>query len=169
MPPQSPSIHASCVTVNGTGVLIRGESGAGKSRLAHILLMRGPALGLDVRLVADDRVLLRVEGDGLFARAPEAIAGLLEVRGFGLVRFPSLAEARLGLVLDLLPQSAIPRLPDEDWARTSIEGVTLPRVAACSPENSLDILLTVTGQSGGSLHLPVSLASVRIDGKTEHP
>ena len=163
------SIHASCVLFGGAGVLIRGASGAGKSRLAHMVLMRAPAFGVEARLVADDRVLLRAEGGALFARAPETIAGLLEVRGLGLVRFPHEAEARLDLVLDLEPQSAIPRLPDEAEALTCLEGVTLPRARCCTPEGSLDILLTLNGQSGAALSQPVSLASVRIDGKTKRP
>ena len=50
------TIHASCVVVNGTGVLIRGAAGAGKSRLAHKILLAAPVYGFDARLVADDRL-----------------------------------------------------------------------------------------------------------------
>src|SRR5690606_41949424 len=104
-----------------------------------------------------------------FARAPAALAGLLEVRGLGLVRFSHEAEARLGLVIDIAPEGAIPRLPDEADSRTCLEGVTLPRARCCTPEAGIDILLTINGQSGAALFQPVSLASVRIDGKTKRP
>jgi hypothetical protein len=61
------------------GVLIEGPSGAGKSDLA----LR--ALDLGFRLVADDRVELWVSGGRLFGRAPDALAGRLEVRGLQVV------------------------------------------------------------------------------------
>lgn len=56
-------------------------------------------------LVADDRVDVE---DGL-ARAPDALAGLLEVRGLGLLCLPHRPEARLALVVDLTRAAA--RLP----------------------------------------------------------
>ena len=156
------TVHASCVLFAGTGILLRGASGAGKSALAHMLIMRHGA-----ELVADDRVALNPEGGLLVARPPETLAGLLEVRGLGIVRFPWQPEARIGLVLDLLPEAEIPRIPSEAEARTCLMGVTLPRVCASSPQRSLDILLTITGQSGAMVGPDTPLASVRFDGKTK--
>jgi len=80
-------------------VLLTGPAGAGKSDLLLRLLSRG------FSLVADDRV----EIDGMRARAPAALAGLLEVRGLGIVRLPCVAEAELVLAVELTRD--VPRLP----------------------------------------------------------
>ena len=48
----STSIHASAIAWHGRGVLIRGESGSGKSSLACTLLERGALL------VGDDRIVV---------------------------------------------------------------------------------------------------------------
>lgn len=164
-----PTIHASCVTFGGCGILIRGASGSGKSRLAHFLINRAPLFGIESRLVGDDRIALERRDDALFASAPEAIAGLLEVRGLGLIRLPYIKEARLGLVIDLLPETEIPRLPDPEDLSAQLEGVSMPRSFSASPDATLDILLTIYGHSGGSLEDHSALASVRFDGKTKRP
>ena len=45
-------------------------------------------------------------------RAPDAIAGMIEVRGVGIVRVDAVAEAPLALIVDLLPSGEIERLPE---------------------------------------------------------
>lgn len=142
------TIHASAVRFGDSGVLIRGASGAGKSRLAHMLILRGGLFGHEARLVADDRVMIEARGGRLIARPPATIAGLIEIRGLGIVRFPHLSESRLDLVLDLVPREEMPRLPASEERRITLCGVTLPRGYASSPESGLDILLTMKGQSG---------------------
>ncbi len=92
------SLHASCAARDGAGVLLLGEPGAGKSDLLLRLIDRG------FTLVADDRV--RIEGRE--ASAPEALAGLLEVRGLGLLRLPFAASARLALVVRLARGERLP-------------------------------------------------------------
>ena len=104
------NVHASCVAVDGVGVMLRGPSGSGKSDLA-LRLIDGGAM-----LVADDWVQLS-PGDGdeagqLTATAPPAIAGLIEVRGLGPLPAPSVASAPVALVVDLKSGEEIERLPD---------------------------------------------------------
>ena len=84
-------------------MLLVGPPGSGKSDL----VLRLRTHGFD--LVADDRVDI---SDGI-ARAPAALAGLLEVCGLGIFRLPYAAETRLALVVDLaaLFPPGIPRLP----------------------------------------------------------
>ncbi len=84
-------MHASCAARDGAGVLLLGPSGVGKSDMVLQLLDRG------FSLVADDRVEIE---DG-FARPPPALAGLLEVRGLGIVRLPWVAPVRLRLAVTL--------------------------------------------------------------------
>lgn len=118
--------HATCVLVGPRAVLIRGRPGAGKSRLALRLIEAGATDAVDVRLVADDQVWLRHASGRLVARTPEAIRGLLEVRGLGLVEVPFEPLAVVGLVADLVPPGAAERLPEAPQAE--IEGVPLPRL-----------------------------------------
>ena len=112
-------VHAGLIALLGAsgwrGVLVEGPSGAGKSDLA----LR--ALDLGFRLVADDRAELWRSGGRLFGRAPDALAGLIEVRGLGVVREPALAFAEVALLV----RSGTPeRLPEA--ASVSMLGVTIP-------------------------------------------
>jgi HPr kinase/phosphorylase len=110
------NIHASCVILadagkalgapGDAGVLLLGESGAGKSDLALRLIERGAVL------VADDRVDLFVLDNSLWARVPENLAGRLEVRGLGILAFPHREAARIDLAVQLtLPQDVL-RMPE---------------------------------------------------------
>ena len=72
-------IHGVLLNIGNAGVLIIGESGTGKSDCALELLSRG------ARLVADDVVEIERVGAKLVGKAPERFAGLLEVRGLGIV------------------------------------------------------------------------------------
>jgi RNase adaptor protein for sRNA GlmZ degradation len=104
-------IHATCVALDGRGVLLRGASGSGKSDLALRLIDEGALL------VADDQTEIGEEQGRLVARAPATIAGRLEVRGLGIVNQPALASAPLALLVDLVPPSAVERLPEERHER----------------------------------------------------
>ncbi len=119
-PGESLVLHASCVAAHGRALLITGASGAGKSALALRML----ALG--ARLVSDDRTQVARQGEGLVARCPaDAIRGLIEARGIGLLRADPLEQAKVALVADLdHPEDQ--RLPPH---RTiTILGCTLPLV-----------------------------------------
>jgi len=110
------NIHASCVILADAGamfgapadcgILILGESGAGKSSVMLKLL----ALG--AKLVADDRVELFVREWTLHARAPATLAGLIEARGLGIVALPYAAESSIALAVRL--GSAPQRYPDRE-------------------------------------------------------
>ena len=103
-------LHAGLMAAHGPGgwrgVLIEGASGAGKSDLALRLMDHG------FRLVADDRVLVWASGGRLYGRAPDALAGLMEVRGLGVVPQPALGHCRI----DLCARDGLSeRLPDPSW------------------------------------------------------
>ena len=110
-------LHASCVELSGIGVVLLGPSGCGKSDLALRLIDGG------ARLVADDRLTIERCGDRLIARAPEAIAGLIEVRGLGIMRLDHCPSSALGLVVALGGMSP-PRLPER--TTYGVLGVALP-------------------------------------------
>jgi HPr kinase/phosphorylase len=97
------NIHASCVALGAKGVLLLGPSGAGKSDLALRLIDSG------ARLVADDRCEIFVRAGKLCVRAPESIAGLLEMRGIGIVALPHAKSVTMAMAVRLGPSPA--RLP----------------------------------------------------------
>ena len=75
------TIHAVLLEVEGMGVLIKGESGVGKSETAMELLDRGH------RLVADDSVLIKcLNGDVLWGSTAGELPGHhMEIRGLGII------------------------------------------------------------------------------------
>ena len=110
------NIHATCVRYESAGILLIGKSGSGKSDLALRLI----ALG--AKLVADDRTNLAVKNGALVATPPRSIAGLLEVRGVGIVETPYAASAKVALVVDL--SGKVERLPEQ---KTYEPPLTMPR------------------------------------------
>jgi serine kinase of HPr protein (carbohydrate metabolism regulator) len=98
-------LHASCVQLSGIGIVLLGASGVGKSDLALRLIDSGATL------VADDQVHVEAGETGLLGRPAEALAGLLEVRGLGILRLPYCEVSQLGLVVELDRAEIVARLP----------------------------------------------------------
>lgn len=127
------NLHATCIAIDGFGVLLRGPSGSGKSDLALRLIDQYA----DAILVADDRVDVAARGGAVYASAPPSIAGKLEVRGIGIVKMPHAEGVKLNLLVDLVDLvdvSSIPRLPEPVFGE--ILGVALPRLALAPFEAS---------------------------------
>jgi serine kinase of HPr protein (carbohydrate metabolism regulator) len=127
------------------GVLIEGESGSGKSDLALRALDQGWTL------IADDRTLLWAAEDRLYGRAPDAIAGMIEARGLGVLRQASRHLARIVLVVRCMESAAIARLPET--AAETVLGVRLPVVALTALEPSAPAKL---GRALSVLDLPAN-------------
>lgn len=131
-------IHASAIAVAGRGLLILGTSGAGKSALALALVGRGAGL------VADDQVRLARRGDALIASAPDALAGLIEARGIGILRVPYVAEIPVVLAVDLddAPAARMPQVRTITYL-----GLELELISAKGLPN-LELALTILMQNG---------------------
>ncbi|HUG61538.1 MAG TPA: HPr kinase/phosphatase C-terminal domain-containing protein [Methylomirabilota bacterium] len=128
-PHRAATVHATAVVIGTAGVLIRGPSGSGKSTLAHALIADARRSGRLGAFVSDDRVALSAAGGRLLARAPDAIAGLAELAGRGIVAVDHEAAAAIALVVDIVPAGSLARMPEEASTAESVEGVTLPRQA----------------------------------------
>jgi HPr kinase/phosphorylase len=138
----SASVHASCVLVGARALLIRGPSASGKSQLALELIHAADTGGLRfARLVADDRVHLTAAGGRLLARPAASLAGLIEVRGIGLLRLPYEPCAVIGLVVDLGEDSN--RLPAPEQRQALIDGISLPRLAVASGVGPLPAVMAL--------------------------
>jgi HPr kinase/phosphorylase len=138
------TIHASAVLVGARAVLIRGPSGVGKSRLA-LELMEAPRWGIMhfARLVGDDRVYVEAAGGRLLVRPAPTLAGLIELRGLGILKRDYEACAVVGLVVDLGADDA-QRLPERSDA--IIEGVALPRLPVAQGVGALPAVLATIGR-----------------------
>jgi hypothetical protein len=100
------------VAIKEAGVLIRGASGAGKSRLALALIAAARAAGAFSRLIGDDRIKLETCHGRLIARGHSHIPGQIEQRGVGILRLHFLTAAVIRLVVDLAPADQAPRHPE---------------------------------------------------------
>ncbi len=101
---QEIAVHGVCINVSGIGILLRGESGVGKSETAHTLIGRGH------RLVADDIVVLKkLSPQTLLGTHNEKNKEFLALRSVGLLNVVRLygrkafqEETRIALDIELV-------------------------------------------------------------------
>lgn len=125
-------IHGGLLSIYGKGVLIRGESGMGKSEIALELIKRGHLL------VADDRVDCYRIHNKIVGKAPELLREMLEIRGIGVINVSRmfgvsfvLPKAEINFQVNLEPWKA-----DQDYDRVGIEekkhenilGIDIPKI-----------------------------------------
>ena len=119
------NIHATTILLDGNGLLLRGPSGSGKSLLALYLLDTFAARGREAMLVSDDRVDIERDGETILLHTPATIAGLIELRGHGIVNRPYRSGVKLALVVDFVP--TLVRMPEEHDFITEVLGVEIAR------------------------------------------
>lgn len=115
------SEHGSMVDILGIGVLIRGESGIGKSESVLALLERG------FSLVSDDITRIRLlEGRELIGTSSETTRYHMEIRGIGIINVPAVfgvasvrPEKNVNLVVTLMDWDKM-----EDVDRVGMEAQT---------------------------------------------
>jgi HPr kinase/phosphorylase len=145
------SVHASAVLVENRAVLIRGPSGAGKSRLAFDLVLAGRSGQISpVVLIGDDRVRLDASGGQLWVRPAGELAGLIEIRGLGIRRCDFVAEAIVGLVVDLGAADA-ERLPPAEKLLTRLSGVLIPRIPVAAGFVALPLVVAALTTTEGTV------------------
>ncbi len=97
-------------------MLIIGESGSGKADLSLSLSDAGGAL------ISDDYTVLTADDTAsLYASSPNNIAGLLEIRGLGIVTVPFVKKHKIDCVIELVTD--YPRMPDS--VHVDYQGVSL--------------------------------------------
>jgi HPr kinase/phosphorylase len=126
------SEHGSMVDILGIGVLIRGESGIGKSESVLALLERGYSL------VSDDITRIRLqEGRELIGTSSETTRYHMEIRGIGIINVPAVfgvaavrPEKNINLVVTLMEwdkTQEVDRIGLEPQAYT-ILGMAVPHI-----------------------------------------
>jgi serine kinase of HPr protein (carbohydrate metabolism regulator) len=146
---ETATIHASAVLVGRKAVLVRGASGAGKSRLVWELIEAASRGALPfARLVADDRAYLEAHGGRLIVRPAGRLAGLIEIRGLGVRRLPYEPAAAVGAVVDLAAADA-GRMPSREAGCVEIAQVVVPRIAVGAGAPALPLVLAFLMSKAG--------------------
>lgn len=118
----------SMVDILGVGVVIRGESGIGKSECVLALIERGYSL------VSDDVTRVRVqEGKDIIGTSPPNTRNHMEVRGIGIIDVPAMfgvrgirTEKRVDLVVTLKPWEQVPDMDRIGLDQTTVDILGLP-------------------------------------------
>lgn len=153
--PSGLRIHAVAVVIGEMGVLIRGASGSGKSALAAALIRLATAEGRFARLVADDRVELRIRGGRLLAGPVPPLDGLLELRGIGIARMPTEPATVVRLVIDLGPDDPS-RLPNEHETVALISDCRFRRLQLTGPNDAGLALWWICGGCDTMMTVPAT-------------
>ncbi|WP_150290734.1 HPr kinase/phosphorylase [Sphingobium estronivorans] len=146
-PSSCETLHATSVAIQGHAVLLCGPSGMGKSDLALRLIDRG------AMLVSDDYTRVHAIEGRLFARAPDRIVGMMEVRGLGLIDMPHADNAPVALAVDL--SNTVERMPPETAVR-AIAGIDVPVVRLAPFEASAPIKVELAVRSMGLKSMSLS-------------
>jgi serine kinase of HPr protein (carbohydrate metabolism regulator) len=120
------NIHATAILIGERGILISGPSGSGKTTLALALVDHFGRRGLFARLIGDDQLFVAGHFGRLVCRAPETIAGLTEVPGFGPKPLSFEPVGIIDLAIQLVSAHDVARF-QEDRSET-IAGCVLPRI-----------------------------------------
>lgn len=145
-------IHGVLVDVDGLGILIKGDSGIGKSEAALELIKRGH------RLVSDDAVeIKRMDDDRLVGQSPKITQYMMEIRGIGLLDIKSLYG--VGAVKPTKTIDLIATLENWDDSKyydrlgmdeefLEILGVKLPRIIVpVKPGRNIAVILEIAARN----------------------
>ncbi len=141
--------HGVLIDVHGTGVLLTGPSGIGKSECALFLVERGH------RLVADDQVVLvRRKTGEVLGHAPDLLRDHLELRGVGIINVRELfgatavrKDVHVQLVVELSPHRE-----GDPYERLGLEDQTIDLLGDTIP------LLEVPVQPGRNMAVILEVA-----------
>ena len=140
-------MHGVFLNIYGKGVIIKGDSGIGKSEIALELVKRGHLL------VADDAVELYRLGQKIVGKAPEVLSNLLEIRGIGVIDVSKMFG--IASILDRDNVDLIIQLdrwvPSREYTRVGIEendveedilGIKIPKVVVpVSSGRSMSVII----------------------------
>ena len=143
--------HANALLVNGHGILVRGASKQGKSTLTLALIDAARVRGWPMQLIGDDRILLYPEAGGVMAEGHPAIAGKLELRGFGIVDLPFAKCGRVELVIDLVAGDASAPLKPGQTELFGQKILHVEMVARSNLRDNLPVLLKMIGKIGSEM------------------
>ncbi len=142
-------VHGVMLNINGSGVMIKGASGIGKSEVALELIKQGHSL------IADDAIILKkLDDDELIAEAPELLKNRMEIRGIGIINvqqhygIASVApQCKLDVVVEIVPAGdQVDRLGNdwkhENFLDVDIRKTVLPISGGRSIANMIEVAVS---------------------------
>lgn len=138
-------IHSTSVDIHGSGIMILGKPGMGKSSLALQLIDRG------AHLVADDQTQLSYDKEKLVLQPPERLKGMLEVRGVGLCYFSFRKQTSLKLCVEICEEDMLERLPDPLFKEYYEIKVPLLRIKKDDPLGPIKVELKLCHNDGSNV------------------
>ena len=140
-------MHGVFLNIHGKGVIIKGDSGIGKSEIALELVKRGHLL------VADDAVELYHIGQKIVGKAPAVLANLLEIRGIGVIDVSKMFG--ISAILDRNDVDLVIQLerwvPSREYTRVGVEendisedvlGIKIPKIVVpVSSGRSMSVII----------------------------
>lgn len=147
-------LHGVFMEIAGTGVLLAGPSGLGKSELALDLISRGH------RLVADDAPeFARTARGTICGTCPDALQNFLEVRGLGILNVCEMygeeavqSSQHLELIIKLTPAGQTPSKAEDriqpPEGKTDVLGVDIPTIVLpVAPNRNLAVWVEAAARS----------------------
>ena len=127
------TIHGTTIARRGSAALLQGPSGAGKSDLALRALtmplqLPGEESPVLFQLISDDQTMITRTDNMLLASPPTTIAGLLEVRGIGIVDMSHHVDFAPLLLIATLSDGQVERLPQPEDETTTWLGLEIMTV-----------------------------------------
>lgn len=126
------SLHGVLLSIYGKGVLIRGESGMGKSEVALDLVRRGH------QLISDDLVDCYLIHNEIIGHPPKLLEGFIELRGIGIVNIrklygtnSTLPKTKVDFVIELKSwdnNAEYDRVGIEETKYEDILGIGIPKI-----------------------------------------
>lgn len=104
--------HCTCIKINSVGVMIEGESGAGKTSLGLGMLNAARFRAVEFAMVCDDQALIDIQRNNeLWVKAPLPTAGKVELHGAGIAEIETIDHCQIQLICELINQADIIRHP----------------------------------------------------------
>ncbi len=123
-------VHGVLLHINGTGVLIKGASGIGKSEVALELIKQGHSL------IADDAIIIKkIDDDELIGEAPDLLRNRMEIRGIGIINIQQhfgiarvAPQSSIDVVIEIMPAGhPVDRLGN-DWQHEEYLGIKIRKM-----------------------------------------
>jgi len=138
-------IHATAIAIDAHAILIRGPSGCGKSDLALRMIDQGATL------IADDRCDLDIRPDQVIVSSPDSIAGMIEIRGLGIIKTGAGQCAPVALIVDLVDSSDkvdIDRMPENSACNEYGPSIPIIRLASFEASTPAKIRMALAVAKG---------------------
>lgn len=108
------NLHGTAIRINELGIFCVGPSGSGKSELAFSLIVEAKRWGASAALISDDQTMISIQDQHIIAHRPASIAGLIELRGSGVIAIASEPNVRLTHAVTCMSAEGHERLPPEN-------------------------------------------------------